>query len=33
MGHMRNVYKLLVRKPERRDFLGDIGLDGIIIFH
>jgi hypothetical protein len=31
VGEMRNVYKILVRKPERRDHLEDLGIDGRII--
>jgi hypothetical protein len=32
MGSMRNGYKILVRKPEeKRDHLGDLGIDGRII--
>jgi hypothetical protein len=28
MVEMRNVYKILVRKPEGRDHLEDLGIDG-----
>jgi hypothetical protein len=28
---MRNAYKILVRKPERRDHLGILSIDGMII--
>jgi hypothetical protein len=32
MGHMRNAYKILVGKPERKRHSGDLGIDGRIIF-
>jgi len=31
MGERRGVYRVLVRKPERKSHLGDPGLDGGII--
>jgi hypothetical protein len=31
MGKRRGVYRILVRKPEGRDYLGDQGVDGRII--
>jgi hypothetical protein len=31
IGEMRNVYKILVRKPEGRDHVEDLGQDGRII--
>jgi hypothetical protein len=30
MGEMRNAYKILVRRPEGRDHLEDLGIDGRI---
>jgi hypothetical protein len=27
MGEMRNAYRILVGKPERRDYLEDIGVN------
>jgi hypothetical protein len=32
MGEMRNVYKILVERPEVRDHSEDLGVDEIIIF-
>jgi hypothetical protein len=31
MGRMRNAIKILVGKPEKRDSLEELGIDGIII--
>jgi hypothetical protein len=31
MGERRVVYRVMVRKPEERDHLGEPGLDGIIL--
>jgi hypothetical protein len=31
MGEMRNAYKILVRKPERRGHSKDLGIDWRII--
>jgi hypothetical protein len=31
MGEMRNAHIILVGKPERKDRLGDLGVDGKII--
>jgi hypothetical protein len=31
MGEMRSAYKVFVRKPEGRDYLEGIGIDGRII--
>jgi hypothetical protein len=31
MGEVRNAYKMLVRKPEGRDHLEDLGMDGRIL--
>jgi len=31
MGKRRNLYRVLVRKTEGRDYLGDQGVDGRII--
>jgi hypothetical protein len=31
MGDMRNVYKILVGKPEIRNYLGVLGVEGRII--
>jgi hypothetical protein len=31
IGEMKNEYKILARKPERGDHLGDMGVDGRII--
>jgi len=32
MGERRGVYRVFMGKPEERDHLGDIGVDGKIIF-
>jgi len=32
MGEVKGVYRVLVRKPRERDHLGDLGVDGWIIF-
>jgi len=31
MGEMRNIYKILVRKPEEKDNSDDLRVDGRII--
>ena len=31
MGEARGVYRVLVGKPERKNYLGDPGVDGMII--
>ena len=32
MGKGRSVYRVLVRRPGKRDHWGDLGVDGRIIF-
>jgi hypothetical protein len=32
MGAMKNLYKILVKKPNERDYLGEQGTDGRLIF-
>jgi hypothetical protein len=31
IGEMRNVYKILIRKPEGKNHLEDLGVDGRVI--
>jgi hypothetical protein len=33
MGEMRNINKILVRKPKRRDHSKDLGVDGKVIYY
>jgi len=33
MGTIRNDYKVLVKRPERRDHLKDLGVDGRILLN
>jgi hypothetical protein len=33
MGEVRTVYKIVARKPEGKDHLEDLGIDGRIIVH
>jgi hypothetical protein len=31
MGEMRNVYKIIIRKPEENNHLGDLEVDEMVI--
>jgi hypothetical protein len=31
MGHVKSAYKIVVRKPNRRDHMEDLSMDGKII--